>query len=119
MRLVLFGWGLTILLAAVIVVVNGLTDLGFALTLAFIAAAMAAWVWRRATRAASITSLVLGLLLLLLFGEHTLSDATGGDFEAHLFFLDMIGVIAGIAVVVGSVQVFVQQRQRRQARTAS
>jgi Na+/proline symporter len=118
MRLVLFGWGLAVLLAALIVVDNGLGDAGFSLTLAFIAAAMAAWVWLRATRAASIASLVLGLLLLLLFGEHTLSDATGGNFESQLFFMDMIGVIAGIAVVAGAVQVLVQQRRGTQARTA-
>lgn len=118
MRLVLGGWGLAILVATLVVVVNGLREVGFSLILAVLAAAMGAWVWRRATRAALVTSLALGLLLLLMFGAYTVADATADEFESQRIFTDMIGAIGGAAIVAGAVQVLVEQRRARRARPA-
>lgn len=118
MRLVLGGWGLAILVAALVVVVNGLSQIGFSLILAVLAAAMGAWVGRRPTRAALITSLALGLLLLLMFGSYTAADATAEEFESQLFFTDMIGAIGGAAIAAGAVQVLVEQWRARRARPA-
>lgn len=118
MRLVLAGWGLTVLVALLIVVVEGLRQVGFALVLGLLAAGMGAWVWRRATRAAMITSLVLGLLLLLSFGAYTVVGATGDEFDSQVFVTDMVGMIGGLAIVAGAVQVLIEQRRARRARPA-
>jgi uncharacterized membrane protein len=117
MRLVLAGWGLTVLVAVLILVVDP-GQLGFALILALLAVAMAAWVWRRATRAALISSLVLGLLLLLSFGAYTIAGATEDEFDSQILVTDIIGLIGGLAIVAGAVQALVEQRRQRQARTA-
>ncbi len=117
MRLVLAGWGLTVLVAVLIVVVDP-RQVGFALILALLAGAMGAWVWRRATRAALITSLVLGLLLLVSFGAYTVAGATGDEFESQVVITDLVGLIGGLAIVLGAVQALVEQRRQTHARTA-
>lgn len=116
MRLVLGGWGLSVLVAILVLVVNGLREIGFSLILAVVAGAMGAWVWRRPTRAALMTSLALGLLLLLMFGAYTVADATSGEFESQRFFTDLIGTLGGTAIVAGAVRMLIEQR--RLARTS-
>jgi hypothetical protein len=117
MRRVLAGWGLTVVVGVLIVVVD-VRQAGFALVLALVAGAMGAWVWRRGSRAALGGSLVLGLLLLLSFTAYTVVGATGDEFEYKILVTDLIGTIGGLAIVAGAVQALVEQRRARRARAA-
>jgi uncharacterized membrane protein len=118
MRLVLAGWGLAVLVAVLTVVVDGFRQVGFALVLVLFAAAMATWTWRRATRAAMIASLVLGALLLLSFGGYVVAAATGDDFDSQVFFTDLLGTMAGVAIVAGAIQTLIEKRRQPQASLA-
>lgn len=117
MRLVFAGWGLTVLVGVLIVVVDP-RQVGFALILALVAGAMGAWVWRRPSRAALVSSLVLGLLLLLSFGAYTGVGAAGDEVESKVLVTDLMGTIGGLAIVAGAVQALLEQRRQRQARPA-
>jgi hypothetical protein len=65
--------------------------------------------------AAWILSLVLGGLLLLMFGAYTVADLVSDDFSWSIFVTDSIGVAAGLAIVVG----YINGLRRRAAAPAS
>jgi hypothetical protein len=111
-RLVLAGWAIVVLVAILMLVFRGREEAGPAVVFAVLAIAAGAWVWRRGTRAAIITSLVLGLLWLVQFAAYTVADAMDDDADAAIFITDVIAVIGGVLIVVGAMQALSERRRQ-------
>ena len=99
------------LVAILMLVLRGREEAGPAVVFAVVAIAVGAWVWQRDSRAAMITTLVLGLLWLLQFAAYTVADAMDDDASAGIFATDVIAVVGGILLVVGAIQALVQRRR--------
>jgi hypothetical protein len=102
LRIVLIGWAAILPFAALLVIARGKHDVGVGLAFGVMACAMAAWVFLRASKAALVTSLVLGVL-------HTVEQMVylGGDFtrDPHrplVTVSDLVGLTAGVLIIVGS-----------------
>ena len=109
--LVLAGWGVVVLVAILMLILRGREEAGPALVFALIAIAVGAWVWRRDSRAAMITTLVLGVLWLVQFVAYTVADMMDDDADAAIFVTDVVAVIGGVLLVVGAIQALVQRRR--------
>ena len=109
--LVLAGWGVVVLVAILMLILLGREEAGPALVFALIAIAVGAWVWRRDSRAAMITTLVLGVLWLVQFVAYTVADMMDDDADAAIFVTDVVAVIGGVLLVVGAIQALVQRRR--------
>lgn len=111
-RLILTGWGL-VLLVAVLMVVARSEELGSAIAFAAIAVAMSAWLWLRKSRAAIITTLVLGILWTVQFVAYTVAGFTGEASEDQVLILigDVVGIIAGAFIVLGATKAFIRVRE--------
>jgi hypothetical protein len=113
-RLILAGWALVIVLLILVLVDRGSEEIGFAVVAGSIAAALAAWIWFRG-RASLIVTLVVGALWLLLFVGYAIAAVTGDEFDAVTFVGDLLGVVAGLAIVWGVIRAFRVARVRRTA----
>ena len=110
--LVLAGWAVVVLVAILMLVLRGRDEAAPAVVFALVAVVVGAWVLRRESRAAMITSLVLGLLWLLQFVAYTVADAMDDDASVGIFVTDVVAVIGGVILVVGAIQALVQRRRR-------
>jgi uncharacterized membrane protein len=102
-RLALTGWALVVLVAILMLVIRGREEAGPAVVFAVVAVAVGAWIWLRGSRPAWIVSLVLGALWLLQFVAYTIADLVSDDFSGSIFIIDLIAVVAGLAVIAGCV----------------
>lgn len=79
-------------------------ELGFAIVVGGLATLMAFWTWRTRSRAATVVSLVLGVLWTLLFGGYAIANATTNeDVEALVRVGDLVAVVAGLMILGGAV----------------
>jgi thiol:disulfide interchange protein len=111
----LAGWAIVVLVAILMLVLRGREEAGPAVVFSVVALAVAAWLWRRGTRAAIITSLALGLLWLVQFAAYTVADAMDDDADAGIFITDVIAVIGGVLIVVGAMQALSERRRQHVA----
>lgn len=110
--LVLAGWAVVVLVAILMLVLRGREEAAPAVVFALVAVVVGAWVLRRESRAAMITSLVLGLLWLLQFVAYTVADTMDDDASVGIFVADVVAVFGGMILVVGAIQALVQRRRR-------
>ena len=113
LRLALTGWAGLLLFAIVVAVSRGSNELAFAAVSGAIAIALGTWIWRRPSRAAFVTALLVGVLESLEQAGYSVADVTGragiGSTAA-----DLLGLVSAVAVVAGSAQ----QLARRRTATA-
>ena len=102
-RLVVAGWALVLAAAVLVPIAKGAEDAPTGIVLGVIAIAMGAWVWFRDSRAALITSLVLGVLLVLAFGAFVLADLAEDGTEALITLGDAVAVIGGAFLIAGAI----------------
>ncbi len=112
-RLVLVGWFGAVIVAAGMALVRGRAEYAPAAVFAAIAVAMAVWVWRRRSRASAITSLVLGVLWTVQFGAYAAAGLVDEGFEADVFAVDVLAVVAGVLLLIGSWRGILEFRRDR------
>ena len=103
-RLVVVGWSLVVLVAALMVPVSGMHELGPAIISGCVGIAFVIWTLKRWNRAARITALILGVIWTLQFAGYSVAGATDDPFELDIFVVDLIGVLAGLLIVIGSIR---------------
>lgn len=109
LRLALAGWAGLLLFAIVVAVSRGSNELAFAAVSGAVAVGLGVWIWRRPSRAASVTSLVVGALEALEQAGYTVADVSdhGGLGVAAA---DLLGLVSALAVVAGSWQLLARRR---------
>lgn len=89
-------------------------ELGFAIVVGGLAAAMAYWTHRTRGQASAVVSLVLGVLWTLLFGGYAVANFTGDDdVEPLVRIADVLAVVGGLMIVFGAIDRLRQARQVR------
>ncbi len=112
LRLIIGGWAVFVLMAVLVIAVRGSDHVANMLVFVVIAVAMAAWVARRRSRAAVVTSLVLGGLHTLQQTAYVLAGITGDDADFAEIAVDVVGLVSGLLLVVGAARAV--SRSRRQ-----
>ena len=115
MRIVLAGWGGMLLLALLFVPVEGTDESRSALVFGVVAIAMGAWVWIRASRPALTVSLVLGVLQTLEQTAYTIADFGNVLHRPAEMVATLVGLVAGVCLVVGSASELMARRRTRAA----
>jgi hypothetical protein len=110
LRLIIGGWAVFVLMAVLVIAVRGRDHVANMLVFVVIALAMGIWVaWRR-SRAAVVTSLVLGGLHTLQQTAYLLAGITGDDVDAAEVAVDVVGLISGLILVVGAMRAVAASR---------
>jgi hypothetical protein len=91
-RLTLSGWAGLVVFGALVAATQGLRELPFAAVTIVVALVLATWLWKRRSRAALVTTLMLGGLQLL--------EQTG--YLVATTLVDLFGLVASAAVVAGA-----------------
>jgi len=104
-RLGLLG-ALLLLIAAILVPVADSENAMTGVVLGVIAVGLGVWIWRTGSRAAWITSMVFGVLLVLAFGLFVLGDASSDSVDALVVAADVLAVVAGACLIAGAVMSF-------------
>lgn len=107
-RLTVLGWTLVVVFA--VLVALGPDSVLNAAIFAVIGAVMGAWVWLRRSRPASVVSLVIGVLLSIEQVGYVVADLSDG--EVARGGADLLGLVAGLVVVLGSVLALRTSRSR-------
>ncbi len=113
LRLIIGGWAVFVLMAVLVIAVRGRDHVANMLVFIVIGVAMAAWVALRRSRAAVVTSLVLGGLHTLQQSAYLLAGVTENDADAAEIGVDVIGLLSGLLLVVGAARAV--SRSRRQS----
>ena len=113
------GWGVVVLVAILMLILRGSAEAGPAVVFAVVALGVGTWLWRRRSRAALITSLVLGILWLLQFVAYAVADLVDEDFDVALFLVDLVAVAGGVAIVSGAVAALRRAKTRASTRDLS
>lgn len=100
--LILVGWAAFVLMSLLVIAVRGSDHVANMLVFIAIAVAMATWVARRRSRAAVVTSLVLGGLHTLQQVAYVIAGITGDDVDAAEIAVDIVGLVSGLLLVVGA-----------------
>jgi hypothetical protein len=111
LRLVIGGWAVFVLMAVLVIAVRGDDHVANMLVFVVIAVAMATWVARRRSRAAVVTSLVLGGLHTLQQTAYVLAGITEDDVDAAEIGVDVVGLLSGLLLVVGAVRAVSRSRR--------
>ncbi len=98
-RLAVIGWGLVIVYAGAVLV--GPEGLKGASVFFAVAVILGAWVWLRRSRPALAVSLVVGVLFTVEQAAYVVGDTS--PLELGRLVADLIGLVAGVVVVTGSV----------------
>lgn len=119
-RTVLLGWGTFLLMTLLVVVIRGVDHLANMAMFAVVGVgvAMLTWVALRRSRPSLLVSLVVGVLHALGQVAYLLAGMTASHPEPHVLAVDVIGLVSGVLLVVGSVQSLRNRRARRHAETA-
>jgi hypothetical protein len=89
-----------LLLAAVLVVAANSENAATAVVLGVIAVGIGAWIWRVGSRASAISTLVVGGLLMLVFGLFVAGDSSSGESVDGLVVVgDVVALAAGLVFV--------------------
>jgi hypothetical protein len=115
MRIVLAGWAGMLLLAALFVPIEGMDEARSAIVFGLIALGMGSWVWRRGSRPALVVSLVLGVLQTAEQVAYTIADVGYVLDRPAVLVGTVVGLIAGICLVVGSTLELAARRRTRRA----
>jgi len=95
------GWALYLVgLAVVLATDHG--EVGYVAVGAVIAVAVLTWTRRTSSRTSFGVSLVLGVLLALQSAAYLAADIAGSPVDARVLTLDLVSLVAGLAIVVGS-----------------
>ena len=113
LRLVIGGWSVFVLMAVLVIAVRGTDHVANMLVFVVIAVAMAAWVARRRSRAAFVTSLVLGGLHTLQQIAYLIAGITGDDVDAAEIAVDAVGLASGVLLVIGAGRAVIGSRRQR------
>lgn len=95
------GWALYLVALAVVLVTDH-GEVGYVTVAAVLAAGMLAWTRRGGGRASFIVSLVLGVLLAAQSVAYVVADVSTSPLDARVLILDIVTLVAGVAIVVGS-----------------
>jgi hypothetical protein len=95
------GW-LVYFVGLVVVLLTDHGEVGYVTVGAALAAAMLAWTRRAQSRAAFIVSLVMGVLLTLQSVAYAAADVSANPLDARVFSLDIVSLVAGLAIIIGS-----------------
>lgn len=117
-RTVLLGWGTFLLMTLLVVVIRGVDHLANMAMFAVVGVAMLTWVALRRSRPFLLVSLVVGVLHALGQVAYLLAGMTASHPEPLVLAVDVIGLVSGVLLVVGSVQSLRNRRARRHAETA-
>ena len=113
LRLVIGGWSVFVLMAVLVIAVRGSDHVANMLVFVVIAVAMAAWVVLRRSRAAFVTSLVLGGLHTLQQIAYLIAGVTGDDVDAAEIAVDAVGLASGVLLVIGAGRAVIGSRRQR------
>ncbi len=113
LRLVIGGWSVFVLMAVLVIAVRGSDHVANMLVFVVIAVAMAAWVALRRSRAAFVTSLVLGGLHTLQQIAYLIAGVTGDDVDAAEIAVDAVGLASGALLVIGAGRAVIGSRRQR------
>ena len=107
------GWVIAVVVAVLAYAAKPEDELGFAIVVGGLAAAMAYWTYRSRGRVAAVVSVLLGVLWTLLFGGYAVANFLSDD-EVDLLvrIADALAVIGGLMIVLGAID---RLRQARQA----
>lgn len=98
------GWLIAVVVAVLAYVAKPDDELGFAIVVGGLAAAMAYWTHRTSGLTSVIVSLVLGLLWTLLFGGYAVANvASADDVQLLVRVADLLAVAGGIMILWGAV----------------
>jgi len=112
-RFVIGGWSVFILMALLVIGVRGRDHVANMLVFVVIAVAMATWVARRRSRAAVVTSLILGGLHTLQQIAYLLAGVASDDVDAAEIAVDAVGLASGVLLVVGAARAVTGSRRQR------
>lgn len=101
--LVTIGWLTVPVFGIAVVATRGGEEVGYVLVTSAIAIAMGVWVWRRGSRVALVTSLLVGSLLLLQQLGYTVAAATSTPVDTTEFLQGVFGLAGASLIVVGAV----------------
>jgi hypothetical protein len=101
-RLTLSGWAGLVVFGALVAATQGLRELPFAAVTIVVALVLATWLWKRRSRAALVTTLMLGGLQLLEQTGYLVADLTGSGGDIATTLVDLFGLVASAAVVAGA-----------------
>jgi hypothetical protein len=115
-RLLLAGWATGVVVSVLVYVARPTEELRSALVSGALTAGMAAWVFLRGSRAAALTSLVLGVLWTVMFSAYVVAAFTAEVPHATLVVVtDVIAVGGGVLIVSGAVGTLRQRRSHDQS----
>lgn len=98
------GWVVALAVAVLAYIAKPADELGFAIVVGALSAAMAYWTYRTRSRPSAVVSLVLGALWTLLFGAYAVADVTGDkDVEALVHVADLVAVVGGLMILAGAI----------------
>ena len=102
LRLIIGGWSVFVLMAVLVIAVRGSDHVANMLVFIVLAVAMATWVARRRSRAAVVTSLVLGGLHTLQQVAYVIAGIADDAVDAAEVAVDVVGLVSGLLLVVGA-----------------
>ena len=111
LRLILVGWAVFVVMSLLVIAVRGSDHVANMAVFIALAVAMAVWVARRRSKAAVVTSLVLGLLHTLQQSAYLVAGATGDDIDAAELAVDAVGLVSGLLIVAGAIPALSQVRR--------
>ncbi len=114
-RLLQGGWVVGFVVSVLTYVARPAEELRSALVFGAITASMAAWVSLRGSRAAAVTSLVLGALWTVMFSAYVVAAFTAEVPHAPLIVItDVIAVGGGVMIVWGALSTLRRSRDHVQ-----
>lgn len=116
-RLAVVGW-LTIPIVGILVIATrGAEEIGVSGVTRIIAIVMAVWLWKRASRASLITSLVLGSLLGLQHLGYAPASLSDTQFEATTVAIDAVALVGSTLIIIGTIGGLLDRRRARAGAT--
>lgn len=111
LRVLLAGWALFVLMWLLVVVVRPDDAVPVAVFVA-LGLLLAVWVVRRRSRAALVTSLVVGILHTLEQVAYTVAELGAEPVETSVVAIDLLGLVSGLLIAGGAAAAL---RARRRA----
>lgn len=97
------GWAVAVVVVVLAYVAKPDDELGFAIVVGSVSAAMAFWTFQSSSRAAAFVSLALGALWTLLFGGYAIANfASDDEVELLVRLADVLAVVGGLMILSGA-----------------
>lgn len=115
LRILLLGWGLFLLMWALVAVVRP-DDARAAIVFMVLGLLLGSWVALRGSRAALVTSLVVGVLHAVEQVAYTVAELGADPVETSIVVLDGVGLLSGLLIVGGATASLRERRRSRPVR---